>query len=206
MTDFKKLLEQHGNLFKEWLVTPDQQEQLVIWLEQIWEENQNLNLFSRKITPQILVEEHLLDCLVGLPYLPECQTVADLGTGGGFPAIPLAICRPRIRFVLFEKSVLKNRYLGRVDLPNIETAGPLEPKSLEAGIDLVIARAFKPIRVILEMTRTYHDRGGCYLLYKGRRTRVEEEIRDARLKPDRVSIQALATFGAVEERHLVTIR
>ena len=206
MTNFSNLLAEHRNLLEQWNISKEQQNRLATWLEQIWQENQELNLFSRKLTAQTLVEEHLLDSLVGLPYLGDCQTVADLGTGGGFPAIALAICRPQTHFLLFEKSVLKTRYLQRVDLPNIEPAGPLQPKSLENPPDLVIARAFKPIRVIIDMTRSYHAGGGSYLLYKGRKVRIDEEIREARLAPDRVSIQALPTFGAIEERHLVMIR
>ena len=206
MTDFKTLLDQHRNLLEKWQITPEQQQQLVAWSEQIWLENQELNLFSRKTTAQTLIEEHLLDSLVGLPHLPECGTIADLGTGGGFPAIPLAICRPQTQFLLFEKSVLKGRYLQRVDLPNIQVAGHLASDSLDGNIDLVIARAFKPIRVILQMTRNFFDRNGSYLLYKGRRARIEEEIREARLTPQRVTVKPLETFGNIEERHLVLIR
>ncbi|MDJ0837293.1 MAG: 16S rRNA (guanine(527)-N(7))-methyltransferase RsmG [Acidobacteriota bacterium] len=207
MTTFAVLLRKHADLCKQLGMTEKSVSILTSYTERLWAENQKINLVSRKLTPESLVTDHLFDCLIGLPYIPSVNAIADLGAGGGLPAVPLAVCRPQTNLVLYEKSPLKCRFLeGLKDLaPNIKVAGPLDDKGVSGEIDLVIARGFKPIKVILQMTRTYHRDGGRYLLYKGRMARIREELAEAKLKPEKVTIHRLQPVGDAEERHLVCI-
>lgn len=185
-------------------VLPEQQAQLAAYLDLLWAANQELNLVSRKLEPAALVDDHLVDSLLALPYFPRQGTIADLGSGGGLPALPLAICLPETRFLLFEKSPLKCKFLERCKAlaPAIEVMGPLDPGGAFPKCDLITARGFKSVREILQWSRAHQQRGGAYLLYKARRARIDEELAEAKLK---ARVERLPQHAGAEERHLVLI-
>lgn len=206
--DFSTGLEPHRALFLEWGFTEDQIARLVAYLGRLWAANQSMNLFSRKLSPQSLMVDHLLDCLIALPFFPNTQSAADLGSGGGFPGIPLAIARPGCQFNLFEKSPKKRQFLASIsDLaPNTTVYGLIGPDSIPTETGWVTARAFKPIPVILELTRNYAKAGGRYLLYKGRHQVIESELKAAKCRPNQVTRHRLNPIGTAEERYLVEIK
>ncbi len=206
-TSFMELFNSFEAELRALGIDTPQKEKLATYLDLLRRHNREINLVSRKLTPEALVTDHLLDSLAALPHLPTSQVTADLGSGGGFPAVPLAVCRPQTRFLLFEKSPLKCRFLHElVSLcPNLEIRGRWEKGEPGDGMDLVVARAFKPLPVILELTRAYFRRGGRYLLYKGRRAVIEDEIKNAGLPRRAACIRELDPVGEIEERHLVLI-
>jgi 16S rRNA (guanine527-N7)-methyltransferase len=80
------------------------------------EKNETMNLVSaRSADPGVLAERHLVDSLLGLALLPRPHgdpiRVLDLGSGGGFPAVPLLIVRPDLEGTLVESSGRKAGYL-----------------------------------------------------------------------------------------------
>ena len=176
------------------------------YLNRLWTANQNLNLVSRKLTPITLVENHLFDSLIGLPHLPAIKTAVDLGTGGGFPVVPLAICRPEVRFTCFEKSPQKQRFLESLtDLcPNLTIRGLFEPAFLPQETQVILARGFKSLSTILNLTHEFYQTGGRYVLYKGRKRTIEGEIQQSSLRRG-YRIVPLDPIGDAEERHLVMI-
>lgn len=205
--DWETLLEEYDADLAELGVGVFAYDGLVDYLTLLWQENQRINLFSRKMEPRALIEAHLLDSLAALPFLPDVVAVADLGTGGGFPAIPLALCRPQTRFMLYEKSPQKNRSLKVFQkLPlKVEVMGAIPDDGvLPKAVKVVTARAFKPIDVILKLTRPFHEKGGCYMLHKARREKIDSELAQCS-KELKVRVQALKTYGGAEERHLVWI-
>jgi len=208
-TPFATLLEERAALLDPLGVNAGLRHKLAEYLERLWRQNRDLNLVSRKMTPDALVSDHLLDCLIALPFFPVGRTVADLGSGGGLPAIPLAICRPETSFWLFEKSPLKNKFLATLaDLaPNQRRMGLLEPRGLPPEIDLIMARAFKPLPALLDLTRSYFTRGGAYLLFKGRLAKIHQELAESGLNESdpRVRIERLASAGSADERHLLLL-
>jgi len=193
----------------EWGVSEEVLPRLDRYLDILWEQNQRLNLFSRKMTKQDLVHMHLLDSLLGLPFLPDVSHVTDLGTGGGFPAIPLALCAPDTVFTLVEKSPKKAAFLtGLKDLaPNIRVINDLVPKGIDDQTELVISRAFKPLKVTLELTEAYLEKKGSYLLWKGLASTIQDEIRGSKrfLKHQKLQIHRLQHPTRQVERHLVRI-
>lgn len=206
--DFSQFLMDQGALLPFLGFNSEKASNLAFFLNRLWEANQSLNLFSRKMSPQSLVEDHLLDCMVALPFLPSAEKAADLGSGGGLPAIPIALARPEMKLVLFEKSPKKRQFLGSLrDLcPNIEVRGLIEPQTFEEHFDWITCRAFKPIPVILELTRPHALRGGAYYLYKGRKDRIDQELAEAKLGGLESTIQSLPIHGSADERHLVILK
>lgn len=182
--------------------------QLKKFLDLLWQTNDELNLVSRKMTYEEFIDNHVIDCLLPLSEFPQnVKRVADFGTGGGLPGIIYAIHFAEIKFNLFEKSVLKQEFLKRckVFAPNITVEGDIPPKLQD--INLVMARGFKPIDVILDMSRTYFQGGGKYFLLKARLEKIQEEISDTRKKFKDANIQMKPLISPVleVERHLVLI-
>jgi 16S rRNA (guanine527-N7)-methyltransferase len=178
------------------------------YIDLLWKTNDALNLISRKMTFEELIDNHLIDCLLPLKKFPtDVKNVADFGTGGGLPGVLYAIQFPQMKFHLFEKSSLKEGFLDLCKdiVPNLKTCGDL-PLHLPE-IDIVIARAFKPIDVMLSMSRSYYDGGGKYFLLKARREKIEEEIALAtkKFKDLKVTIEPLTSPVLEVERHLVLI-
>jgi 16S rRNA (guanine527-N7)-methyltransferase len=182
--------------------------QLKSYIDLLWAANEELNLISRKMTYEELIDNHLIDCLLPLKKFPiGVKSVADFGSGGGLPGVIYAIQFSNIAFHLFEKSKMKQEFLTRCKVlaPNLQIHGdiPLELKN----IDIVVARAFKPIDVILDVSRRYYDKGGKYFLLKARREKIDEEVTLARkkFKNLQVMIEPLASPILEVERHLVLI-
>ncbi len=170
--------------------------------------NQELNLVSRKMTFKDLIENHIIDCLMALPGLDkEIRTIADLGTGGGLPAIIFAIARPNQKFLLFEKSNLKRNFLDSLQdiCPNIQS---FENITNDIDCDLIIARAFKPIDVIIALSPKYFSRSGKYYLLKAKTETILEEIKTTKpkLKEQDYQIEALKHPLLSVERNIVHIK
>lgn len=182
--------------------------QLKAYLNLLWASNEDLNLISRKMTPDELIENHVIDCLLPIKKFPrDVEIVADFGSGGGLPGVMYAIQFPEMQFHLFEKSKKKQEFLERCKkmAPNIEVETEI-PLDLD-GIELVMARAFKPLDVILDMSRKYYEAGGKYFLLKGRREKIDEEIALSRkkFKDLKVNVEPLKSPLLDVERHLVFI-
>ncbi|MDX2114983.1 MAG: 16S rRNA (guanine(527)-N(7))-methyltransferase RsmG [Planctomycetota bacterium] len=155
---------------------------------------------------------HILDALSLVPLLadlPEGARVADVGSGGGVPAIPLAITMPQLRFTCIDATGKKAQFLreaaAALGLANLdvlceraEVAGqrwredePSAPR-LRESFDAVTARALGRLNVAAELTVPLAAVGGRVLLVKGEK--AEEELAEA--------AHAIGVLGA---RHALTM-
>ncbi len=149
------------------------------------EANQTVNLTSLRDRDQAW-ERHVLDSLTLLPLLRPLEPGArliDVGSGGGLPGVPLAICRPDLRVTLLEATERKARFLARcvaeLPLPGASVLceraerAARDPQHRE-GYDAATCRAVGPLREILEYTLPFLKVGGRLLAMKGRK--AEEEL------------------------------
>jgi len=178
------------------------------YIDLLWEANEHLNLVSRKMTFEELIDNHVIDCLLPLKHFPASpKLVADFGSGGGLPGVVYAIQFPNIPFRLYEKSRLKQDFLNQCKpmAPNLTVLGEIPPSL--GQIDLVVSRAFKPIEVILDMTRSYYEKGGKYFLLKARRDKIEEDLTMARKQFKNLKVEIIPLQSPVldVERHLVMV-
>lgn len=181
---------------------------LQAYVDLLWAANAELNLFSRQMSADELIDNHVIDCLLPLRLFPgDVKTVADFGAGGGLPGVLYALQFPRIRFRLYEKSAKKREFLERCRAlaPNLEILGEIPSKL--GDVDLVTARAFKPLDVILEISREHYLRGGRYLLLKGRREKIDEEVALSRKKFKELAprIEVLRSPLLEVERHVILL-
>ncbi len=182
--------------------------QLKAYIDLLWAANEELNLFSRQMKFEELIDNHLIDCLLPLKKFPAgIKSAADFGSGGGLPGVLYAIQFPNVKYHLYEKSKKKQDFLNRCKTiaPNLFVHGEI-PLNLQ-DIDIVTARAFKPVDVILDISRHYYNKGGKYFLLKGRREKIDEEVTLARkkFKELQVTIEPLTSPILEVERHLVLI-
>lgn len=204
----KEHFEKRIPIFKELGFREEAIPQLKQYLDLLLEANEEFNLISRKMTYEELIDNHVIDCMLPLRLFPtDIVSSADFGSGGGLPGVIFALQFPDIHFHLFEKSKLKQSFLKQCKTiaPNLQVQAevPIHLKS----IDLVTARAFKPIDVILDVSRSYYEKGGKYFLLKARLEKIEEEmvVAKKKFKNLKVTIDPLTSPVLVVERHLVRI-
>jgi 16S rRNA (guanine527-N7)-methyltransferase len=178
------------------------------YIELLWDSNIELNLFSRQMKFEELIDNHLIDCLLALKFLPkDLKKAGDFGAGGGLPGVLYALQFPETKYVLFEKSKMKQAFLQKAKAlaPNLEVQGDIPLKLM--GFELISARAFKPLDVLLELSRDYYKSGGSYFLLKGRREKIDEEISTSRkkFKDLEARIEVLNSPLMQVERHLVLL-
>lgn len=127
--------------------------------------------------PAAMVSQHLLDSLSVLPHLPleehSDARVADVGSGGGLPGIPLALARPRWRVALIEANQKKAAFLRQakieLGLENVEVHETRVEKLLPAErFALVISRAFSDLGEFVSSCRHLLDAGGWFAAMKGK--------------------------------------
>jgi 16S rRNA (guanine(527)-N(7))-methyltransferase RsmG len=125
-------------------VGANQRQQLLAFVQLLLKWNRAFNLISRRDEPRV-VPRHLLDSLILCPWLVGGR-IGDLGSGAGFPGIPLAIVRPELSFTLIDRSERRTRFLRQVQidlrLDNVEVVTrDLARYRPEVGFDTVTTRA-----------------------------------------------------------------
>ncbi|MCQ2559545.1 MAG: 16S rRNA (guanine(527)-N(7))-methyltransferase RsmG [Clostridia bacterium] len=149
------------------------------------EENQKYNL-TAITSEKEAASKHFLDSLVLKKYLPrEKQKMIDLGSGAGFPGLPLAICCPQLQMVLADSVGKKTGFLQQViELLKLKSrvevvqarAEDLGRNSLyRENFDLVVARALAPLSVLLEYALPLLKVGGIFWALKGAAAQEENE-------------------------------
>ena len=183
-----------------------QLDKLVAHLDLLDDWNQRMNLTAIRDRPAQLTK-HLLDSLTVLPYL-HGERIADVGSGAGFPGIPLAIVEPHRHFSLVESTGKKCRFLEHVrdtlQLANVEVVqSRAEAYKPDMRFDTVIARAVGPVADLVKVAGALVVGGGRLLAMKGR---YPEDELAARLNGWKVAaVHPLTVPGLGEERHLVEL-
>ncbi len=117
--------------------------------------NQRINLTAID-DPARIETHHLLDSLSIAPHVSGTR-VADVGTGGGFPGLPLAIAQPGRAFTLIDSVAKKLRFVDHVaaalGLANVTTLHARVEQLGEATFDCVVTRAFAPLPRLCEWVR-----------------------------------------------------
>jgi 16S rRNA (guanine527-N7)-methyltransferase len=179
---------------------------LVRHLDLLDEWNARFNLTAIRDRPSQLTK-HLLDSLTVQPWL-RGERIADVGSGAGFPGIPLAVVEPHRHFTLVESTGKKCRFLEHVRdelaLANVEVVqSRAESYKPEVRFDTVIARAVGPVADLVKVAGALVVGGGRLLAMKGR---FPEQELAAKLNGWKVAaVHPLTVPGLGEERHLVEL-
>jgi 16S rRNA (guanine527-N7)-methyltransferase len=197
--------------------TADQLVKVRIYLEELERWNRRYGLVARgdpkerRIDRRQLIVRHVLDSLAAwstVKALEPRRRVADVGSGAGFPGIPLAVFLPDSRFTLVEPSTKKAAFLRNAailaNLENVEVA-ETRLEEVQRRFDVVVFRAFSPLSRALADLQRILEPNGAVIAYKGKRTRILEELDDAGLDLKTLEIVAVRVPFLDEERHLVIV-
>ena len=184
----------------------DAARRLIAHLDLLDEWGERMNLTAIRDRPSQLTK-HVLDSLSVRPHL-RGPRVADVGSGAGFPGIPLAIVMPGTHFALIESVGKKCRFLEHVrdtlGLANVEVVhSRAEAHKPAVRYDTVLARAVGPVADLVRYAGPLVAGGGRLLAMKGR---VPEDELAKKLNGWKVvAIHPLRVPGLDEERHLVEL-
>lgn len=140
-------------------------------LDELEQWNKKVNLTAIR-DPDEMITGHLLDSLAARPLL-QGNRILDMGTGAGFPGLPLAICEPERHFELVDGNNKKIRFVQHavsvLDLDNVSaTWARTEDFAPEQRFDTVIARAVGPLARLVKMAGHHVGEDGVFVAMKGR--------------------------------------
>jgi len=141
-----------------------------------------LGLIGPRELPK-LWSRHILNSAVVADLVEDGQLVADVGSGAGFPGIPMAILRPDVRFVLIEPMERRANWLAEVvvtelDLNNVKVLRGRAEEAPLKNYDVVTARAVSALPKLLRMLVPLTVQGGQVLAMKG--SKAQDEIDESR--------------------------
>lgn len=158
------------------LVVPQNQIDQLAWLASEllrWSRSRNLTAISR---PDEVVEKHLVDCLTLAPYVPDSGRLLDIGSGAGFPALPLKIVRPGLEVVsvdavakkiTFQRHVARSLGLEKFTAVHGRVEACLGNSEFESKFDLITARAVGCLPLLLSLAAPLLKPRGELIAMKG---------------------------------------
>lgn len=197
--------------------TPVQLEQLRLLEEVYLDWNTRINVISRKDTDG-LYEKHVLHSLsiAALCEFQKGQQVLDLGTGGGFPGIPLAIFFPETEFLLVDSIAKKLKVVDAVaeaiGLKNVKTRHTRAEEIKGQKFDTVVSRAVAPLGDLWKWSKPLirknkelspENVNGLICLKGGD---LAQEISDSECRPRLVPISELFSEEYFKEKFVVVVR
>lgn len=136
--------------------------------------NRKINLTALRDDRDIVIK-HFADSLTLLSCIDKNGSLLDLGSGGGFPAIPLKILRPKLKVVsvdAVEKKILFQRHAARLlhlhDFTALHVRGEELVKSYGAHFDWIVSRAFSDLPYFVSLALPLLKDSGCIIAMKGR--------------------------------------
>jgi 16S rRNA (guanine527-N7)-methyltransferase len=163
-------------------------EKFRIYLDFLQTENQKLNLTSLR-TPRDIIVHHFFGSLLPLQHSTlniehSTLNIVDIGSGAGFPGVPLAILSPHSQFLLIESTSKKCAFLraliARLDLKNVsilneraETAA--HQSHLRERFDIALSRAVAKVAPLAELMLPFVTVGGRATMYKSKNVEAEVE-------------------------------
>lgn len=181
------------------------QEYMKIFLE----ENSKVNLISKN-DEKYLWEKHVFDSLAIENFFEKfdtskIKTILDIGTGGGFPSIPIAITYPHLKVTALDSIAKKIRAIQTIkDKLNIENLEPIctRVENLDAKFDMITSRAVSSLKNICEYALPKLKKGGYFVAYKSRKTPQEIEEANSILKKYNSKIVDIIEYSLpLEENH-----
>ena len=187
--------------------TNNQKEKINIFINLAVDFNKTHNIFSRKSSEEVMKKD-ILDCAPIINIIPTNKSVLDLGSGGGFPGILLAITKPNNKISLLESSRKKCYFLKLVvealELKNTTILNTTITKTNKIGVfDIITARAFASINKIIKLTQQNKTTTTKYILLKGKEQKIKEELK--LLNQKKFKYEIIKQSNANQERNIVVI-
>lgn len=168
-----ELLKNHPNVSHETF------DQICAYISIILKWNKKINLIA-KSTEDNIIERHVLDSLKIITFIENAKNISDLGSGGGFPGIIIAIQKPSIFINLIESDKKKCAFLRNIafhlNLKNVKIVEERVENITSIKSDVITSRAFASIKNSLDLLKGINKNTTC-LFIKGKK--VLQEIQEA---------------------------
>lgn len=185
MTDFSHIIE---SIFAEndliGLLNKPITQKLNALIDKTINANKKFNITAITNEEEIILK-HIADSATVIKYIPQNAKLLDVGTGGGFPALPIAIIRPDVSVYALDSTAKKLAYIDEVakelELDNIKTVcGRAEEHGKTVNyrerFDFVTARAVSALNVLTELCLPFVKIGGTFAAMKGLSASEEMEL------------------------------
>lgn len=186
---------------------------LVRHLDLLWQWNRKMNLTGLSSRRQLLVDL-TLDAMVAVPHIPDRGRLLDVGSGGGFPAIPLKILKPELEIHLVEANRKKAAFLkqmirlggfakAEVFNTRVEATSRLIPLN---GYDRVTAKALAPLMETIRWCAPFLGEHGRMILFMGFHAEAALKEQAGAILAHRLRVAARHPYflpGKTRPRHLV---
>lgn len=184
---FKDILLKQAQL-SEIALTDEQVEKLTRYYELLIEWNEKMNL-TALTEPEDVALKHFCDSILLLKYadIPQGNSLIDVGTGAGFPSVPVKIVRPDIKLCLLDSlnkrltfltEVVNELNLTDVKIVHSRAEDGAKKVELREKFDFATSRAVAQLNVLSEYCLPYVKVGGAFIAMKGKYS--EEEIANAK--------------------------
>lgn len=184
-------------------------------LEKVYAEwNSKINVISRKDIGS-LYEKHVLHSLAiaaAIDFRPGTKII-DIGTGGGFPGIPLAIYFPEVQFTLVDSIAKKLKVVSAVveeiHLKNVQVVHARAESLLKNSFDFAVSRAVAQIGDIwhwskpLLKKKNFNEIPNTLICLKG--GDLSKEISDSGLRPKKIDIHSIFPLPVFEEKFILIV-
>lgn len=204
----KKLLEEKLNI----LLSEEQIEKFEKWYKSFINYNSHTNLMS-KGDIEVLFEKHVFDSLAINLWedFKNIKTILDVGTGGGFPSVVLAICFKDKKIIANDSRIKKINFIKEVkeelDLSNLEIAYARIEEINPLNVDLIVSRAVGKMLDVYELSKKHLKKKGKFLIYKSKS--ATEEIESFKKKYDGFNFETINYSLPLKEnyeRNLVILK
>jgi 16S rRNA (guanine527-N7)-methyltransferase len=192
----------------------DQIEKFTVFMLELSKWNRKINLTAIRDCREVIVK-HLLDSLALLAHVNLHGKVLDIGSGAGFPSLPLSIIRPNLAILsvdAVQKKILFQKHIARtLNLDNFSAVhARVESLYDRSGekFDYILSRAFSSIKVFAELSSPLLAADGKIVAMKGAGGReetlkAESELTGLKMKVERITEFKLPVTG--DSRSLIVI-
>lgn len=198
---WKKLLET-GAAQLQLSLSHDQTDLFVRYAQLLITWNKKINLTG--ITdPEEVAVKHFLDSLAPSDQIPTRGSLLDIGSGGGFPGIPLKIVRPKQPMVLidgvrkkinFIKAVIRELDLERIEALHVRAEDYLKSHRASAGFDVIVSRALADVDAVVRLAAPLLNREGRLVIYQGPRAMKAGAKNETVRHGDMRFVQSITSF------------
>lgn len=167
-------------------ITEKESKYLFNYMKLLLEWNNRINLTAITNEKEIILK-HFIDSLTTNKYIKNNKTIMDIGTGAGFPGIPLKILNEEINFILVDSlnkrinflQEVKNRLeINKLDLIHSRVEDLAHNVNYREKSDIVISRAVANLRVLVEYMLPLVRKKGYCICMKG--PKIDEELKDSK--------------------------
>lgn len=201
LTEYQNLIDKHRNEFE-------------IYFEELVSYNEKVNLTAITEKHDVFTK-HFLDSILSIDAISEGAKIVDVGTGAGFPSLPIKIVRPDVDITMVDSLNKRVNFLNyiceklKIKSTNVHARAEDFAKNNREVFDVAVARAVAKLNTLLEYLLPLVKVGGIVIAYKA--SNVGEEFAEAENAMEILGGKVLKSIrfdlpNSYGERHLVIIQ